>query len=73
MKAVKVYKSYQLIHDAVKASELKIGDKVKTSAYGGLTVEIVPPAYKGEIDAVGLPIKYRIEVVNSHVPKVKKC
>ena len=70
MKAIKIYKNYQSIHDAVKAGELKIGDKAKTSVYGGLTVEIVPPVYRGEIDALGLPIKYRIEVVKP--PETKK-
>lgn len=63
-----VYKDYQEIHNAVKRGELKIGDITTTRAYGGLTVEIVEPEYKGEIDALGLPIKYRIKEVTPTRP-----
>lgn len=69
--ALPQYDDYRDVHEAVGEGKLKIGDKVEVSAYGGITVEIVK-ALSGEIDALGLPIKYRIKEVKLPPPKVEK-
>jgi len=67
----KIYKDYQDIHNAVKAGELKIGDKVATSSYGGLNVEIAPPDYEGELNEIGTLLKYKIKEVGGGAQNTK--
>ncbi len=59
----RIFKDYQEIHEAIKAKTLKIGDKAKVKAYGGLSIEITPPEYKGEINAIGMLVKYKIKEI----------
>jgi len=59
----KVFRDYKEIHEAYAAGEIKVNEPVMSKAYGEEIVKIKKAVEPFQLDAMGLPIKYRIETV----------